>query len=131
MVVMTGTGEGAVVAVIVTSAEGVLAGRRRDGMPGWTFPGGGIEPGETAQEAAVREVREETGLLVRAGPVLGKRMRPLTRRAMVYVAAQPVSGADVAATDELAEVRWLSLAGMEELMPGIHEPVREYLRRVL
>jgi hypothetical protein len=50
---------------------------------------------------------------------------------MVYVAAQPVSGADVAAADKLAEIRWLSLAGVDELMPGLHEPVREYLRRVL
>jgi len=63
---MTGNDDD-VVAVIVTSAERVLVGRRRDGMPRWTFPGGGIEPGETAQEAAVREVREETGLLVRPG----------------------------------------------------------------
>jgi len=42
-----------------------------------------------------------------------------------------VSGADVAAADELAEIRWLSLAGVDEPMPGICEPAREYLRRVL
>jgi 8-oxo-dGTP pyrophosphatase MutT (NUDIX family) len=30
--------------------------------PAWVFPGGGIEPGETAQAAAVREIFEETGL---------------------------------------------------------------------
>jgi len=30
---------------------------------------------------------------------------------MVYIAAQPVSGAGVAAADELAEVRWLGLPG--------------------
>jgi len=50
---------------------------------------------------------------------------------MVEEAAQPVSGADVAAADELAEIRWLSLAGVDELMPGIHEPAREYLRRIV
>ena len=36
---------------------------------------------------------------------------------MVYVATQPVSGAGVAAADELAEIRWLSLAGVDEPMP--------------
>ena len=30
--------------------------------PAWVFPGGGIEPGETDQAAAVREIFEETGL---------------------------------------------------------------------
>jgi len=49
---------------------------------------------------------------------------------MVEVTAQPVSGAGVAAADGLAEIRWLSRAGADEPVPGIHEPAREYLRRV-
>jgi 8-oxo-(d)GTP phosphatase len=36
----------------------------------WSFPKGKLEPGENAQGAAVREVREETGVRVRLGPVL-------------------------------------------------------------
>ena len=42
-----------------------------------------------------------------------------------------MSGVGAAATDVLAGVRWLSLAGTKEPIPGIHEPVRAYLRRVL
>jgi 8-oxo-dGTP pyrophosphatase MutT (NUDIX family) len=47
---------------VVTSSRGVLLGRRRDGNPPWTFPGGKAEPGETPAEAAVRETAEETGV---------------------------------------------------------------------
>ena len=34
----------------------------------WTFPKGGVEPGETLEEAAVREVKEETGVPARIVP---------------------------------------------------------------
>ena len=52
---------------------------------------------------------------------------------MHYVAARPVRSEDLAVfvgdTDELAEVRWISLAEADELLPGMFEPVREYLAR--
>ncbi|MPZ66639.1 MAG: NUDIX domain-containing protein [Pseudonocardiaceae bacterium] len=50
-----------VVAAIVTSHLGVLAGKRNDGKPPWTFIAGEIEPGEAQIDAAIREVKEETG----------------------------------------------------------------------
>lgn len=42
---------------------------RRDGL--WSVPGGGIEPGERLDQAAVREVREETGLEVEPVALIG------------------------------------------------------------
>jgi 8-oxo-dGTP pyrophosphatase MutT (NUDIX family) len=125
---------GAVVAAIVTSAQGVLIGRRNDGKPPWTFIAGKIEPGESPADAAVREVKEETGMQIRAGNVIGRRVHPRTGRPMVYMAARPTHGTDIFVGDEeeLAEVRWVDLAEADELMGGqIFEPVRRHLRSML
>jgi len=62
-----------VLAVPVLGGQVVLV-RRRDGAE-WEFPGGHIEVGESPEEAAVREVREECGGLVeRAVPFAHQRM---------------------------------------------------------
>jgi len=122
-----------VAAAIVTSELGVLAGRRNDQAPLWTFIAGKIEPGESPADAAVREVKEETGLEVTPGRVLGRRVHPDTGRTMIYLAAEPVHGTHVFVGDEaeLAEVRWLSLSEADELLTGMFEPVRAYLGRAL
>lgn len=122
-----------VVAAIVTSAKGVLIGRRVDGSPPWTFIAGEVEPGERPEDAAVREVKEETGCEVRAGEVIGERDHPVTGRHMIYMAATPARSTRlvVGDEDELAEVRWASLGEALELLPGMFGPVREYLERQL
>jgi len=123
-----------VAAAIVTSHLGVLAGRRNDNRPPWTFISGEVEPGESIADAAIREVKEETGLLVRAArQEIGRRVHPKTRRLMIYLACQPTEGVDVFVgdEDELAEVRWLTLPEADELLPGMFEPVHEYLERTI
>ena len=118
-----------VVAAIVTSELGVLVGRRNDGKPPWTFIAGEVEPGESPADAAVREVKEETGLDVQAAEVIGERVHPKTGRTMIYMAAEPTHGTEVFVgdEDELAEVRWVGFTEADELLPGMFEPVREYL----
>jgi len=123
-----------VVAAIVTSHAGVLIARRNDGKPPWTFIAGKIEPGESPADAAVREAKEETGLRIRAGGIIGRRVHPRTGRTMVYMAARPTHGTDVFVgdTEELAEVRWVTLDEADELMGGtIFEPVRAHLAKML
>lgn len=62
------------VAVIRRGGRILVQQRHAEKMLGglWEFPGGKLEAGETPAAAVVREVREETGLRVRAGSFLGK-----------------------------------------------------------
>jgi 8-oxo-dGTP diphosphatase len=126
-----------VVAAIVTSERGVLVGKRRDGKPPWTFIAGEQDAvqDESPADTAVREVKEETGLRIVAGEVIGERDHPKTGRHMIYVAAKPAlrAGLDVIVgdTDELEDVDWFSLARADELMPGMFGPVHAFLTRVL
>lgn len=123
-----------VVAAIVTCERGVLVGKRNDGSPPWTFIAGEIEPGESPADAAVREVKEEAGLrVVAAEREIARRVHPKTGRTMIYLACSPTgsTGVHVGDEDELAEVQWVSLAEADELLPGMFEPVREYLAEQL
>ncbi|MBI2756705.1 MAG: NUDIX hydrolase [Chloroflexi bacterium] len=61
------------VAVVVGGPAGILLGRRNidPGRGAWSFPAGYVNSGEVLEEAAVREVREELGVEVRLGPLVG------------------------------------------------------------
>lgn len=128
---MTTSDKPAISAAIIVDRQWVLMVKRRvtEGELSWQFPAGGIEPGETPGQAAVREAVEETTLTVAEDKHLGDRIHPKTGREMHYTACTVVDGvASVGDMDELAGVAWLSLAELPDYVPyGLFEPVQEYL----
>ncbi|MGW3594978.1 NUDIX hydrolase [Streptomyces sp. NPDC005167] len=122
-------------AAIIVQADRVLMVRRRvkEGELMWQFPAGAIEAGESAEDAAVRETEEETGLTVKAVRLLGERVHPKTNRLMSYTACEALSGkAHVADEEELDAVAWVAHGEIGEYVPyGLFEPVQAYLDEVL
>lgn len=123
-----------IAAAVVTYSGRVLLIRRAvaEGTLSWQFPAGKMQPGERAEEAAMREVAEETGVEVTVTRLLGERFHPATGSRIAYVACSAADAtARVAAPREVAEVRWASLREADELTGGmIHDPVRQCLSEV-
>lgn len=131
MTTETTTEKPGISAAIITENGRVLMVRRRvkEGELSWQFPAGAIEPGESPEQAAVRETLEETGLKVEAASLIGQRVHPKTGREMSYTACSVIGGeAHVADADELDAVAWVALEEIPEYVPyGLYGPVQEYL----
>lgn len=113
---------------IITSDQGVLVAKRRDGIPPWTFLGGEFQPGETGEQALRRKVQDEAGLTVTSVRFIGRRLHPKTSRVMVYGHVEVEPGEPhLGDPQDLAEVRWASIDETRELMPDMYGPVRQYL----
>jgi 8-oxo-dGTP diphosphatase len=91
---------------VVADIDGriVLGKRAHEPMLGrWSFPSGFLDAGEVVEEAAVREVAEETGLEVRIDRLLGVYSTPGNR--VVFIAfAGTVVGGQLVAGEECLEV---------------------------
>jgi ADP-ribose pyrophosphatase YjhB (NUDIX family) len=70
----------------------------------WVFPSGYVDRGETVQEAAVRETKEESQLDVRLGPLLNVYSYPRSPNVIVVYTGDVIGG-ELAAADESLEAR--------------------------
>ncbi|HEY7008269.1 MAG TPA: NUDIX domain-containing protein [Jatrophihabitantaceae bacterium] len=118
---------------IVFDATGRLLVVRRGRPPAlgaWSIPGGRCEPGESAVQACVREVAEETGLVVEVQRRAGRVERAAPHGAVYdiedFVCA--ARGGTLAAADDAADARWVSSAelGALPLAPLLYETLRDW-----
>ena len=97
----------------------------------WSFPKGKLDDGEGAEEAALREVHEETGLMCRLVALLGetryedRRGRP---KVVCYWLMEPDRVDPFVPNDEVDELRWLDADGAATLLTYPHD--RELLDRL-
>jgi 8-oxo-dGTP pyrophosphatase MutT (NUDIX family) len=120
------------VAIFDENREHILLTRRRDNER-WCLPGGGIEPGESAAEGAVRETREEVGLDVRVKRLVGIYSSP--DHLLVYQSGHKfqyvsmlfeveITGGELSLSDEVSEYRFFPLAEISQLDVMEHQVQR-------
>jgi len=126
----------AVGAVVVHDGAVLLVRRGHAPSRGvWAVPGGRVELGETLVEAAEREVREETGVRVRAGEpiwsfdsvIRDEAGRIAFHYVIVDLLAEYVGG-EPHARDDAAEARWARPEDLSGLL--VSKPTLELLGRI-
>ena len=120
------------VGAVVHDGHGRLLLVRRGHEPHrgrWSLPGGRVEAGESAEQAVEREVREETGLVVRAGAPVGRVQIPgngLVYEVLDLACTLVDPTAAPAAGDDATDVLFADAAVLHGLdcTPGLVETLR-------
>jgi 8-oxo-dGTP pyrophosphatase MutT (NUDIX family) len=100
-------------------------------LPGWQFPGGGVEPGETAEMAAAREALEETGYAVAGraalhGLYLNRIAGGARDHVALYVWRAATKQRDFRPGLEIAACQWFDLKCLpDDIDPGTARRLRE------
>jgi ADP-ribose pyrophosphatase YjhB (NUDIX family) len=105
------------VAIVVQRDGKVLLGRRGEHTRAagkWSFPAGFVERGEVVEDAAVREVLEETGFEIELGPLVGLISSHGETVVLAIYTGKILSGAEAAA-DDLTELGWFAPDTLPEL----------------
>ncbi|MCL4305902.1 NUDIX hydrolase [bacterium] len=111
--------------VVVVREGKVLLILRKNPPEGWALPGGFIDYGESAEDAAARELSEETGLSAESLCLVGVYSKPGRDprfHTLTVVFRAEVAGV-ISAGDDAQEARWFDLSSLPEQIAFDHREI--------
>lgn len=119
------------VRAVIRSKDGKFLLVRHTYTPGWHFPGGGIEPNETADGALVRELEQETGISIVGSPTLYgiyfNRSVGAHDHVLLYLCE---TGGDACPRARSLEIAEASFFGVDQLPENIDEGTKRRIEEI-
>jgi ADP-ribose pyrophosphatase YjhB (NUDIX family) len=121
----------------VENAKGTLLVFFRRGM--WDMPKGKIDPGETPEIAAVREVKEETGLqtvhrgafLMHTWHTYTQKDQRILKKTWWYRMTTPDTQVTPQTEEDIEEIRWVEPAGWLQQKPAVYQSIRDVMEKAM
>jgi len=107
--------------VFIRKDDSILLAKQSYGQGFWSLPGGVMEAGESIDQTAIREVRDETGLEIHLDKLVGVYSKP-GEGALALTFEGSVTGGELRAGNEVSEVRFFPL-------DSLPENIRDHLRQ--
>ena len=117
--------------ILIEDGKVLLIRRGREPFIGeWAIPGGRIEDDETAEQCAIREMKEETGLDIEVETLVGLYSDPKRDPRGIIAAAYLVRriGGKLKAGDDASVAKWFSISGLPKLATDHEKMLKDALR---
>jgi len=116
--------------VFVTRDDAILLVKQDYGQRYWSLPGGMVESGESVDQAAIREVKEETGLDIRVKRVVGLYSKP-SEDALAITFEGEVIGGNVQPSNEISDCRYFQFDHLPQPVRGhLQERINDFRRKL-
>ncbi|SFB61670.1 8-oxo-dGTP diphosphatase [Cohnella sp. OV330] len=105
------------------------------GNSSWSLPGGAVEVDKTLEQAAIREVKEETGLDVKVFGIVAIsecKFRKSGNHAMFFIFRAEIVGGEIAIQrpEEISEIKWVDIEKADEYMPFYNGEFKKMINEV-